>query len=101
LPKPIVNSSNEKAPYFQPVISFELGKSNFQEAIEALAQTMGYTWSYPPSLKDRPIAIHMVGSVDEILGEISRQAHVEAEFDHEQRLLRVVDGSTRPQLPHN
>jgi len=75
-----------------PTMSFELPHSTLGEAIEALAQSIGYYWSYPQESSRRPIAIKMTGSVDQILREISRQAEVYAVLDHKGRMVRVVTG---------
>jgi hypothetical protein len=42
----------------------------------------------------------MEGSVQEILQEIARQAKVYAEFDHDARVVRVIDAGMKPQLSH-
>lgn len=99
LPQPAARSAREKGPYLSPVISFNLGDSTLQEAIEALSQTIGYQWSFPPQAASRPVRVKMKGSVSEILSEISRQANVEAELDHQNRMVTVFDHSTTPQLP--
>ncbi len=99
LPKPIKPRSETNAPLLLPVISFELPNSTLEEAIEALAQTMGYRWHYPQRIAKRRIQIRMEGTVEEVLAEIARQGKVQADFDHKQRLVRVVDGRMLPRLP--
>lgn len=98
-PQPIPAATTQKAPYLQPVIQFEFPNSNLEEAIQALAQTMGYRWSLPKELSSRGVSVNQSGTVDEILGELGRQARVNAHVDHEQRVVFVVDGSTNPKLP--
>ena len=97
-PQPIPEQAEEKTLYLSPVIAFELPDSTLQEAITALAQTIGYRWDYPPQLADRSVSIVKTGSVKEILREVGLQAQVATELDHERRLVRVIDTSTIPQL---
>ncbi len=99
LPQPMRTKVKENAPILMPTISFELPNSSLQEAIEALAQTIGYNWHYPQSAANRKVRIKMVGSVEDVLHEIARQTQVEAVLDHEARMVRVDDGiSIAPQL---
>lgn len=95
LPQPIRPKARDNAPLLMPVLSFELPKSTLGEAVQALAQTIGYRWSYPPEAARRPIAINMVASVDEILTEIDRQANVEGMLDHDRREVRVVEAGSQ------
>lgn len=99
LPQPIRPKSRENAPILMPEVSFELPKSNLEEAIQALAQTIGYDWSYPAEAKGRPIAINMVAPVDKVLKEIGRQADVVGVIDHQQRVVRVVNRSSVGERP--
>ncbi len=99
LPGPIPPKVRDNAPLLLPTISFELHRTNLDEAIQALAQTMGYTWSYPAEVAKKKISINMVAPVDEILREIESQAKVNAVLDHESRTLRIVSGNTAAQLP--
>ena len=100
LPAPIKTKSRETAPMIMPSISFELPRSNLQEAIEAVAQTIGYNWSYPKGIGGRPVAIRMVGTVEEVLEEIGRQTRVVAVLDHESRTLRILESApSKPIAP--
>ena len=99
LPGPRPVREAKKAPYLSPLISIELPNSNLEEAIQALAQTIGYKASYPNEVRSRKISLKRVGTVDDLLQEISRQARVQAEINHEHRLVRVIDPTTVPQLP--
>lgn len=99
LPKPVAPKSALDAPYLLPVVSFELVDSNLEEAIEALAQTMGYDRHYPKSVAQRKVSIKMVGTLEEVLTEIARQAKVTARFEHERKLVRVFEDRMLPQLP--
>lgn len=90
LPAPIQPKSRENAPLLMPTIVFDLPRSTLGEAVEALAQAMGYTWTYPESAKSRRIAIKMTASVDEIAKEIDRQAQVHTVLDNDSRMVRVV-----------
>ncbi len=99
LPAPMRPKATAETPEMLPQISFELGEATLDEAIESLAQTMGYRWHYSKGLAKRPIKIKMEGTVEEVLREIGRQARVEAMFDHEKRLIIVVEGKVQPRLP--
>jgi hypothetical protein len=99
LPHPITPRSTEDEPYLLPLISFELPDTTVGEAIEALAQTLGYRWDYPSGLGKRKIHMRMDGSVEEVLKEIGRQAGVQTMLDHEQRMVRVMGEGVLPSLP--
>lgn len=99
LPKPVAPKALSNAPYLLPVVSFDLVDSNLEEAIEALAQTMGYDRHYPKSVAKRKVSIKMVGTVEEVLTEIASQAKVTARFEHERKLVRVFEDRMLPQLP--
>ena len=98
-PQPIKPRAKSHAPLIVPVVYFDMPDASFEEAIEALAQTMGYRWDYPKRIAKRKIRVRMEGTILEVLDEISRQAGVHAELDHQQRLVRVIDKSLRPKLP--
>ena len=70
-----------------------------KKQIEALAQTMGYRWKFPKGVAHRKVQVRMTAPLDEILGELSRQARVEAVFDHQARMIRVFQGPIVPRLP--
>lgn len=99
LPKPVAPKAVQNAPYLLPVVSFDLVDSNLEEAIEALAQTMGYDRHYPKSVAKRKVSIKMVGTLEEVLAEIVKQAKVTARFEHERKLVRVFEDRMLPQLP--
>lgn len=99
LPEPTPAAALQQAPYFAPKISFELPNSNLEEAIVALAQTIGYEPLYPPELGGRRVSITTVAHVDEILAEIARQAQVRAVVNHRERYVKVLEQATQPQLP--
>ena len=90
---PIKPRVRQDAPLLMPVMAFELPRSTVGEAIEALAQAIGYSWSYPPEAAGRRIAIKMTAPIDEILREIGRQGGVYGVLDHEERRIRVVSKS--------
>lgn len=99
LPEPIQKKADTESPYIMPTVSFELPNSSLEETLQALAQTIGYRWSYPAELGTRRVSVKRVGTIDEILSEIGRQAGVETELDHEQRLVRAFDRNMAPRLP--
>lgn len=98
LPAPNPLKTKENSPFLPVTISFEMPGSNLKEAVEALAQTIGYRWDYPTGLKNRAVSVKMVGRVDEVLQEISRQAGVTSEIDYDQRVVRVKGAAAVPRL---
>lgn len=100
LPQPIPPRTGDQAPLLLPVISFELPDSTLGEAVEALAQTMGYRWHFPSQVANRPVRIRMEGTVEEVLAEIGKQAQVQAKLDHHQRMVLVLGPGMSPQLPN-
>ena len=101
LPEPIKLQSNQKAPYLQPVISFEMPDSTLAEAIAALAQTLGYGFDYPKALGSRKISLNLVGTPEQILAEINRQAGVQGELDIKRRFVQVTQTNIGPKLEKN
>ena len=99
LPKPVTPKAQNEAPLVLPIIEFEMPDATLREAVEALAQSLGYRWHYPNRVASRKIQIRMEGTVEEILREISAQTGVYGEFDHERRLLTIVDDRMKPKLP--
>ena len=89
----------KNVPLFRPVVSFELRQTSLGEAVQSLAQTIGYDWSFPKELARRKVKVRTVGTVEEVLKEIDRQAGVKSEIDHEHRIVRVIDTRTEPKLP--
>ncbi len=98
-PRPIMPKSTEDAPYLLPQISFQLPDTTVGEAVEALAQTMGYRWDYPSNVGKRKIHLRLDGTIEEVLKEIGRQGGVQTMLDHEQRLVRVMGEGVLPSLP--
>lgn len=101
LPQPIQKKAGDDAPYLMPVVSFELPNSNLEEALQALAQTIGYRWSYPQELAGRRVSIRRTATVVEVLDEIGKQAGVHTELDHVRRMVRAYDPNMAPRLPGN
>lgn len=100
-PQPIPSKSFKDTPLIAPIFHFDLPDSNLEEAILALAQTIGYQWDVPSRLAAKTVSINEKGTVDEILDIISQQAGVVTELDHERRLVRVIDDNTIPRLSAN
>lgn len=98
LPEPIKPRTRNDAPLLLPEIFVELKNVSVDEAIEAVAQTMGYRWEQSVGSSNR-ISIHMEGTVDEVLQEIRKKSNVALTLDHERRVIRLADRSTSPQLP--
>lgn len=99
LPHPIQPRTKANAPLMMPSVTFDMPNATFDQAIEALAQSLGYRWDYPGYLAKKKIRIRMDGSVDQVLAEINRQANTTATLDHESRMVRVVDVNSSPRLP--
>jgi len=76
-------------PLLMPVINVDLPNSNLAEAIEAIAQTIGYEGKYPPEVAEKKVSIKSEGTVLEILHEIGQQADVVAGLDNENRVVYV------------
>lgn len=99
LPAPLPSKKTEEAPMIQPAMVFDLPDSTLAEAVEALAQAMGYRWVYPSDLKNKAVSIRMEGTVDEVLQEIAEQADVTAELDAKEKLVRIYTKGMQPHLP--
>ena len=96
-PHPIKPRSKSNAPLLLPKFKFELPNSTFEEAVESLAQAMGYRWDYPSRLAKIKISMNMQGDAIEVLSEINRQAKTKVILDHSARILRLE--SNGPTLP--
>ncbi len=99
LPEPIKPRTSDSAPLLLPEIFVELKNVTTDEAIEAVAQTMGYRWEQRSGSLNNRISIHMEGTVEEVLEEIRNQSKVNLTLDHNKRIIRLADRSTSPQLP--
>ncbi len=99
LPEPVRPKARDDAPLLLPEVFVELKDASLDEAVEAVAQTMGYRWEYPDVSSGNRITIHMEGSVEEVLDEIRRQSKIPLAFDHEKRMIRLQDRTTQLRLP--
>lgn len=99
VPHAIAPKTQEPGPLMQPALAVDLPESTLEEAVEALAQMIGYDWHYPENIASRPVSIRMEGTAEEVLDEINKQADVFASFDHNTRTLRVRAMNTMPALP--
>jgi hypothetical protein len=99
LPEPSRPKSRDDAPLMLPEVFVELKDASLDEAVEAIAQTMGYRWEYPDVTSKNRITIHMEGNVEEVLDEVRKQAQVPLAFDHEKRMIRLQDRTTQLKLP--
>ena len=99
LPNPIKPKVPNTAPFHLPVVQFEMPDATLEEAVEALAQAMGYRWHYPKAVAKRRVRIRMEGTVEEILEEIGNQTGVYGMFDHKERLVKIIDTRMIPRLP--
>jgi hypothetical protein len=99
LPQAFPPADNEKAPYFAQVMYADFPNASLGEAVQAVAQTMGYRADYPASIAGRRISLKFSGTFDEILGAVGRQGKVSVEVDHTSKLVKVMDsGGISPQL---
>ncbi|HMO19054.1 MAG TPA: hypothetical protein PKA63_13185 [Oligoflexia bacterium] len=99
LPAPVRPKSRDDAPLLHPDIFVELKDVSLDEAVEAIAQTMGYRWEYPGIASKGKISIHMEGSVEEVLAEIRKQSNVPLRLDHDRRMIKLADKDTQLKLP--
>ncbi|MBL7663141.1 hypothetical protein JNK13_10365 [bacterium] len=99
-PQPTEGYAEHKdSPYLRPVIAADLKKSSLSEAVEAIAQTLGYRAFYPNDIAKRRVSIRQDGSIEMITSEIEKQANVSIELSHNDKIVRVVDREITPQLP--
>lgn len=99
LPEPIKPRSRAEAPLMLPEVFVELKDVTVDEAVEALAQTMGYRWENSGMASGPRISVHMEGNVEEILGEIKAKSNMPLELSHEDKVIRVADKRLIPSLP--
>lgn len=98
LPAPLPSKKTEKSPLMLPAMAIDLPDATLPEAVEAIAQAMGFRWVYPAGLPSAPVSIRMEGSVHEVLAEVARQAGVDIELDVENRIVRAHSRATAPKL---
>lgn len=99
LPEPVKPRSRNDAPLMLPEVFVELKDVTVDEAVEAIAQTMGYRWENSGGASATRISIHREGTVDEILAEIRAKTNLPLEMDHESRVIRLADKRLLPALP--
>lgn len=92
LPAPMPHRSRNDSPLLDPEISFELPNSNLSESVQALAQAVGFRWSFPQDRASAPVSINQVGTVSEILAEICRQANLRGQIYIDERMIVVSAG---------
>ena len=100
IPEPIKPRTKNEAPLLMPEIFVELKNVTVDEAIEAVAQTMGYRWEQSAGPSNEKISIHMEGTVDEVLKEIRRKTNVFLTLDHDRRVIKLASQTTSPQFPN-
>lgn len=98
LPEPIKPRVKNESPLLMPEIFVELKDVTPDEAIEAIAQTMGYRWEQTVGSSSR-ISVHMEGTVEEVLQVIRKKSNIFLTLDHDKRLIRIANKSTTPRLP--
>ncbi len=99
LPEPIKPRTRAEAPLMLPEVFVELKNVTVDEAVEAIAQTMGYRWDSSGIASGSRISIHREGTVEEIILEIKAKTNLPLELDHENRVIRLADKRLLPSLP--
>jgi hypothetical protein len=99
LPEPIKPRTKNEAPLLMPEIFVELKNVTVDEAIEAVAQTIGYRWEQSAGSSTSRISIHMEGTVEQIFQEIRRKSNIALTLDHEKRIVKLASKFNSPQLP--
>jgi hypothetical protein len=99
LPEPVKPRTRPDAPLMLPDVFVELKDVTVDEAVEALAQTMGYRWENSVGASGPRISVHMEGNVEEILGEIKAKSNMPLELSHEDKVIRLADKRLIPSLP--
>jgi len=90
---------SENTPLLSPTFDLQLRSASLSEALQALAQSIGYGVNVPASVANRRVSVVQVGTVVELLESVAQQGRVTAELDHDARRVRVYDSSTIPKLP--
>ncbi len=89
LPQPVGTKRAVSAPMLSPVLMVDLPHSDLREAVEALAQALGYRTEYPRGLLSRPVSIKMEGRIDQLIREVEKQAQVIIVLNHDERRVIV------------
>lgn len=101
LPKPIGSVSNNKTVFLHKTTSYEFKKSTLAEAVDAVAQSIGFEAVYPKNIAKRPVTMKLEGSPDDALAKLCEQTNTSIEVDQSARKLTIVDKALVPTLPAN
>ena len=99
VPEPVKPRTKSDAPLILPELFVELKDVNVDEAVEAVAQTMGYGWENSGAGSSGRISVHIEGTIEEIISEIGRKSNLSFNLDHERRMIKLADRKTQPTLP--
>lgn len=89
-PQPIRPKARENSPFLMPNMVFTMPSAKFGDAVQTLAQSIGYGWEVDPELEGKRVAINTEGSVDEIAAVLEKQVGGSIYLDHENRIVRAV-----------
>ena len=89
-PQPIKPRVRDTAPFLMPNIVFTMPNARFDDALQTLAQSIGYGWEIDPALGGKRIAVNMQGPIDEIAVVLEKQVGGSIYLDHENRIVRAV-----------
>jgi hypothetical protein len=98
-PQPIRPKARDNAPFLMPSMVFTMPSARFDDAIQTLAQSIGYGWEVAPELGAKHIAINTEGSVDEIAATLEKQVGGAVYLDHDSRIVRAVVVEAGNSLP--
>lgn len=97
--QPIPGQVSNNTPLLSPEFCLELESATLKEALHALSQSIGYGVDVPASLAGRKVSLNKVGTMEQLLDALAKQASVMARINHQTRRISVTDGRTIPQLP--
>ena len=91
LPEPMPEAAPSDAPMIAPKVDYAVRSVTVCEAIDALADSMGYRPECPISQRMLRITVQNNGSPAEIAKAIGQQAGINVVLDSQMRVVRVVD----------
>ena len=101
LPKPIGSVSSNNTVFLKKSVSYEFKKSNLEQAINAIADNIGFEAIYPPDVAKRPVSMKLDGTPDEALAMLGEKTNTSIEVNQSARKLTVIDKALTPTLPTN
>ena len=76
--------------YILPIVQLELEDATLQEAVDALAATTSYQSYCENRIANKKITIKALGTIDELVEKISKEAGILAEVDHDTQSIRFM-----------